>query len=158
MLRLLAQEQRASMFSEQLAGLRFVRPFAISGAFLGYCAMEAYHGHNSVFKASGWLVSWVVAYWIGRHAINLVAYVMGPYVLIDLPNLIPRLAPLPKEAESFERAIGQYTGGRRFCITEQGYMGWVSLVAREGDEVATFYGTRILYTLRREDKGFQAHG
>ena len=37
-------------------------------------------------------------------------------------------------------------------------MGWVSLAAREGDEVATFYGTRILYTLRREDKGFRLMG
>ena len=34
----------------------------------------------------------------------------------------------------------------------------MSLAAREGDEVATFYGTRILYTLRREDKGFRFMG
>ena len=55
-----------------------LRDFALYGlcqqrGFLGYCAMEVYHGHPSVFKASRWLVPWFVAYWIGRHAINLAA-------------------------------------------------------------------------------------
>jgi hypothetical protein len=154
----MAQLQRASSFSENLSHLRFVWPFAISGSLLGYGAMEAYQRHLAMSKALRWSVFWLAAYGIGRQAINLIENVVGSDFSSDRPSLISHLAPLPKKAESFEQAFGRYSGGRRFCVTEQGYMGWVSLAAREGDEVATFYGTRILHTLRRENKGFRLTG
>lgn len=146
MIHCLTQLQRASRFSEAFSNLHFVWPFAISGFWLGYGAMEAFQRRIAVSKTLRWSVFWLAAYGIGFQAINLIEYVVGPDLSIDRSSLISRSAPLPKKAESFEQAFGRYSGGRRFCVTEQGYMGWVSLAAREGDEVATFYGTRILHT------------
>ncbi|KAL2043493.1 hypothetical protein N7G274_003800 [Stereocaulon virgatum] len=154
----LDQLQRASRFSEAFSDLRFIWPFVISGFWLGYGALEAFRRRIAVSKTLRWSVFWLAAYGIGYQSINLIEYLVGPDLSIDRSSLISRCAPLPKKAESFEQAFGRYCGGRRFCVTEQGYMGWVSLAAREGDEVATFYGTRLLHTLRRESRGFRLTG
>ena len=50
------------------------------------------------------------------------------------------------------------TTARHFCITEKGYIGWVSAAAREGDDVAMLYGTRYLFMLSRGDGAFRLIG
>lgn len=73
---------------------------------------------------------------------------------VTVQSLAQRAAQLGKLVESIEQGY-QNLARRRFCITQKGYIGWVSDAAREGDDVAMFYGTRILFTLRREDRGFR---
>ena len=73
---------------------------------------------------------------------------------VTIQSLIQYAAQLGKQVEPFEQSQ-QHLPRRRFCITQKGYIGWVSEAAREGDDVAMFYGTRILFTLRREDRGFR---
>ncbi len=55
----------------------------------------------------------------------------------------------------FSRPFNDCITGRHFSIPGKGYMGWVQAAAREGDIVATFYGTRMLFVLRREGHGYR---
>ena len=63
-----------------------------------------------------------------------------------------------KDARPFELASGKYSAARRFCVTQKGYIGWVSLAAQEGDDVVAFLGTRILFTLRQGEAGSKLTG
>ena len=48
--------------------------------------------------------------------------------------------------------------GRRFCVTQAGFCGWVHLAAREGDVVVALWGTRSLFTLRVVEGGYRLMG
>ncbi|KAL8690473.1 MAG: hypothetical protein Q9218_004082 [Villophora microphyllina] len=51
------------------------------------------------------------------------------------PGLMERVGKLCLDAKPIEIAMASYPAGRRFCITEKGFIGWVSMAARKGDEV-----------------------
>ena len=87
--------------------------------------------------------------------INLLDALKPNYLKFRL--IVSRIDHLQQKAEPF--VLGsESTLGRHFCVTEKGYIGWVSPAAREGDDVAMFYGTRFLFALRREDGGFRLMG
>ena len=159
---LLAQKARSSNFESNLISLRVFLSFMIKSAFLafgsGYGLMEMlHHGRMNVYTTLAWLTSWIGIHWLVNQTINA-AGALKPQIAVDPKNLVPHLTQLSKEAEPFERDFEAYAWGRRFCITEKGYMGWVCLAAREGDEVAALCGTRILFTFRQEDTGVRLIG
>jgi len=55
----------------------------------------------------------------------------------------------------FSRPFNDCITGRHFSIPEKGYIGWVQAAACEGDIVATYYGTRMLFVLMREGHGYR---
>ena len=67
------------------------------------------------------------------------------------PTFMDRYFQLWNESKPFELAIGKSILGRNFCITEKGYVGWVSSTTQEGDWVAAFRGKRILFTLKEAE-------
>jgi hypothetical protein len=72
-----------------------------------------------------------------------------------LTELQEQLVHTADAAGSFEDAFGQISGGRRFCVTQRGYLGWVPLEAKEGDEIVAFFGARLLFVVR---DAASAHG
>ena len=89
---------------------------------------------------------------------DLVQIHLNNNVINDVPGFAESARQHANDAKPFELALGRYPAGRRFCVTEKGYIGWVSLAAREGDEVAAFRGTRILFTLRSGEGGKRLTG
>ncbi|KAK3897247.1 HET-domain-containing protein [Staphylotrichum tortipilum] len=51
--------------------------------------------------------------------------------------------------QSFELALKQYAGGRKFAATRTGYLGWVPLAAQPGDSVCYFERNRLPFVIRR---------
>ena len=51
-----------------------------------------------------------------------------------------------------------YAEGRNFCFTKKGYIVWVPAAVREGDVIATLYGTRFLFVLRSDLGGYTLKG
>ena len=76
----------------------------------------------------------------------------------DQPGYKESVLQREKDSRPFESALGRYPVGKRFCITAKGYIGWVSPAAQEGDMVAAFWGTRILFTLRPVEGGYRLTG
>ncbi len=62
---------------------------------------------------------------------------------LDIPQII-------QDALPFSRPFNDCITGHHFRIPDKGYISWVQAAAREGDIVATFYGTRMLFVLRTE--------
>ena len=158
MLRDMSREKRASKFSARSATFPTTCLILVNLSFIGWGIRTVWRRHISIYDYTIWVTSWIIVYSIVRRTIALIACALDPKVIPDLPSFRARLLQLTDECKPFEQAFGQYTICRRFCITEQGYIGWVSLAAREGDEVATFFGTRILFSLRRENQVCPAHG
>lgn len=65
---------------------------------------------------------------------------------------------ISKACFPFEQAFGRFSLGRRFCVTEAGYMGWVPLYAKVGDELCIFRGNLIPFALRKSGDGYRLHG
>jgi hypothetical protein len=61
-------------------------------------------------------------------------------------------------AAAFERAFNQVSRGRRFCVTECGYIGWAPPDAGEGDEVIACKGTRTLFVVRSSSNNAMSKG
>ncbi|KAK5653044.1 hypothetical protein OQA88_9330 [Cercophora sp. LCS_1] len=53
--------------------------------------------------------------------------------------------------QRFMKGLQLFAGGRKFCLTEKGYMGWIHADAKEGDEVVALKGTSLLFVAR--DRG-----
>lgn len=43
--------------------------------------------------------------------------------------------------------------GRRFCISQEGYVAWIPPQAQPGDEICVFEGSHIPFVIRRVDGG-----
>jgi len=54
------------------------------------------------------------------------------------------------EVLEFCNALSPISSGRRFCVTERGYMGWVPPHTVSGDLVCILYGARTPFLLRNE--------
>ena len=122
-------------------------------AFSGYAAVECfYYRRAGLSNVLQWLTTWILVQLLGAQTLDIVRALRSksrnPQVLTQ------RVHQLRKEAIPFQQGL-KLQGGRRFCITERGYIGWVTEAAREGDDVAMFYGARVLYALRRVDGGFK---
>jgi hypothetical protein len=50
----------------------------------------------------------------------------------------------------FSNALSPIASGRRFCVTERGYMGWVPPYTARGDLVCIFHRARTPVLLRNE--------
>ncbi len=48
----------------------------------------------------------------------------------------------------FESSFSQWSQGRKFCVTENGYMGWVPAAAEVNDRIVLFRGCQIPFLLR----------
>ena len=150
---LMAQKKRSLTFHSKLFDFCVILSSTISGGLLGYGLMDLlFRRRLNVYKTLVWLTSWIGICWLVNQGIDA-ADALKPRDPFDAENIRPYISQLQKESAPFERTFGEYALDRRFCITERGYMGWVCLSAREGDEVVALCGTRILYTIRREDEG-----
>ncbi|KAK0644474.1 heterokaryon incompatibility protein-domain-containing protein [Cercophora newfieldiana] len=58
----------------------------------------------------------------------------------------------PAGLQRFVAALQLYGVGRKFCVTEKGYLGWVPDDAKVGDEIVALKGTRLLFVARDEGK------
>lgn len=83
---------------------------------------------------------------------------MGGVDPVEMHQLVASLERDLKTAGPLEMMLSRYQASRSFCITEKGYIGWVSIAAREGDLVVAFWGTRLLYTLRPMEGGYRFTG
>ena len=63
-----------------------------------------------------------------------------------------------KAGEHFEEAFKKFIGGRKFCITDGGYMGWVPLAALRGDRVCFFQGCELPFVVRPDGTGWRLLG
>jgi hypothetical protein len=63
-----------------------------------------------------------------------------------------------KSSAPFEKAFKQYSSGRKFCTTINGYMGWVPLEAREGDRICYFEGCKLPFVIRPCEDEYQLVG
>lgn len=57
---------------------------------------------------------------------------------LDEPGFRERATQHINDSKQFELAMSRNPGGRRFCTTENGFVGWISLAACEGDLVGQF--------------------
>lgn len=62
------------------------------------------------------------------------------------------------QQREFESSFSQWCQSRRFCRTDNGYIGWVPIAAREGDVFAIFNGYRIPMVLRECGDGWRVLG
>jgi hypothetical protein len=83
------------------------------------------------------------------------------------PQIVYNTSPLPPAATRFEelRAAArpfetklEYTSGRKFCVTKNGYMGMVPEVAEPGDQLVVVKGTRILFVVSPYKDGYRLLG
>ena len=79
-------------------------------------------------------------------------------IIDEQPAFMESALQHSKDARPFELALARYPAARRFCVTQKGYIGWVSLAAQEGDDVVAFSGTRILFTSRQGEAGSKLTG
>ena len=79
----------------------------------------------------------------------------------NLPAFIKYSQQLSKEIRPFMEVMSQVSNERRFCRTEKGYFGWVSVKAGIGDAVVLFRGSPLLFTMRPTSTvgkpGLQSH-
>lgn len=68
-----------------------------------------------------------------------------------------RFTQLRDLARPFETRL-EYTCGRKFCITENGYMGLVPEVAEVGDQLLVVRGTRYLLVMHGYEEGYRLLG
>ena len=54
---------------------------------------------------------------------------------------------------SFLHNLEIWTRVRKFCVTEEGQIGWVPMEAQQGDVICVFEGARLPYVLRRTADG-----
>ena len=80
-------------------------------------------------------VEWGYSYGAWTHMLKVMPLVEAGHPIIHQPGFEERARNFNNTARIFEIAISTNPGGRRFCITEKGYIGWISLVARKGDLV-----------------------
>ena len=59
--------------------------------------------------------------------------------ILDEPAFRERAIQNDLDRMQFEAALGSNPTGRRFCITEKGFMGWISFAARVGDIVGRMF-------------------
>jgi hypothetical protein len=53
-----------------------------------------------------------------------------------------------KAGQPFDKAFNQYSFGRKFCITANGYIGWVPFEAQNSDLVCYFQGYKLPFIIR----------
>jgi hypothetical protein len=63
-----------------------------------------------------------------------------------------------KSSAPFEKAFKQYSLGRKFSTTTNGYMGWVPSEAREGDRICYFEGCKLPFVIRPCEDRYQLVG
>ncbi|KAL8923020.1 MAG: hypothetical protein Q9208_004832 [Pyrenodesmia sp. 3 TL-2023] len=61
-------------------------------------------------------------------------------------------------SQRFDITLSRWQAGRCFCVTEKGYIGWISEAAKEGDVVVALWGTRLLFTLQPIEGGYRLTG
>ena len=82
-------------------------------------------------------------------------------LFLDFPSDANHHPDFPTDHDSlskifdFFEALTPISAGRRFCVTDRGYMGWVPPYTVSGDLVCIFHGARTPFLLRTEtsDKG-----
>jgi hypothetical protein len=84
--------------------------------------------------------------------------VMAFYVKDEQKPRRERITEYAGSTARFEEVFSSLIGGCQFCITEQGYMGWVPASGQVGDQVCILYGCRIPYLIRPERSGFRLLG
>jgi hypothetical protein len=73
-------------------------------------------------------------------------------------KMIPPHGRRLDEVETFKMQTCTACTGRRFSITQKGYMAMVPRLARVGDVVAVFYGAAVPYVLRKAEGGYLLMG
>lgn len=68
-----------------------------------------------------------------------------------------RFSQLRDTARPFETRL-EYTSGRKFCITENGYMGLVPEAAESGDQLLVVRGSRVLFVVYPYQEGYRLLG
>ena len=150
-LQCLVRHRHSRDFSSRVASFRTKCLISVNVMFTLLYAWLFYSGNLSL--SSGlqcWLI-WNAAYYTIRIVIKHVSLKMDPELIVDKAQFSSHLTHLSDLCKPFEQAFGLFCIGRRFCITQRGYLGWVSLTAREGDEIAAFRGTRTFFTFRRQE-------
>ena len=147
-IQLVHQSHRSWHFSSTLALLRAASLFLLNTAFLSYGIWFLLTRQVSFYAAFQWLLSWPFAQWLLCTTINRTALFLNSNAVIDIHKFQSQQLLLASRYQPFEQLFGKFTAGRRFCLTERGFMGWVSLAAEEGDEIVALAGTNILFSLR----------
>ena len=146
--------------SSRFASLRTAFLFLLNVSFLSYGMRLLLARQASLYGAFRWLLVWAIAQPLERCLCTMIdrtALALDRNV-IDVGKLQTQVDELAQRCRPFEQLFGRFTLGRRFCVTERGYMGWVSLAAQQGDEIASLAGTNILFALRKEKTGFYLMG
>ena len=143
--------------SSRFASLRTALLILLNVSFLSYGMRLLLARQASLYDAFRWLPVWATAQRCLCMMIDRIALALGRNVT-DVGKLQTQLNELAQRYRPFEQLFGRFTAGRRFCITERGYMGWVSLAAQQGDEIASLAGTNILFALRKGKTGFYLMG
>ena len=89
---------------------------------------------------------------------DLIKFRLNDSIIDEQPEFKESALQHTRDARPFELAFARCPAARRFCVTQKGYIGWVSLAAQEGDEVVALSGTRILFTLRQGEAGSRLTG
>lgn len=152
------QSYHSLRFSSMLSSCRTAFLIFLNVSFLSYGVLLLSARNISLYGVFWWLLSWAIAQWSLCAIVDRTALALDPNVIIDIGKFKLQRYKLVERCGPFEQLFGKFTAGRRFCITERGYMGWVSLAAQEGDEIASLAGTNILFTLRRGETGFYLMG
>ncbi|KAF1999212.1 HET-domain-containing protein [Amniculicola lignicola CBS 123094] len=104
-------------------------------------------GHAEPSKNTnwGWGVRWVMkwATWNWR--------TLSKYVRIQ--QMMAKAKRQAKIATRFDPVFKRYCFGRKFCITVNGYMGWVASSTVPGDRICSFEGSCIPFVLREAGYG-----
>ena len=114
--------------SSRFASLRNVFPFLLNVSFLSYGMRLLLARQTSLYGAFRWLLVWAIAQRCLCTMIDRAALALDRN-FIDVGKLQTQIDELAQRCRPFEQLFGRFTLGRRFCITERGHMGWVSLAA-----------------------------
>jgi len=71
------------------------------------------------------------------------------WLLPSRSKLADRIQSAAQKSSLYTEAFNTFSSGRRFCVTENGYIGWVHKSARVGDKIVLFRASRIPFTLRQ---------
>ncbi len=120
--------------------------FTCHGIYTWYYRRETITMTNVVLCYLLWhLVHFSIIFiyeWIAR---------LHPSYVPDIATKKKKNKALSKEAKAFEESLGVISEGRRFCKTQKGYLGWVSLNVQEGDSIVGLHGCWIPFAVRSLD-------
>lgn len=85
--------------------------------------------------------------------LRLQDFMTNPDTETAMRNNFKAVERIARESQAFVGAFEPAVKGRRFCVTQDGYMGLVPARATKGDGICVFLGGAVPFVIRKTDNG-----